>query len=389
VASKSLDAKEVEMDELSTPWPLIQRVIAVAGNPQDTSSPAAVTIQLRDATGHDYTLRLSSAAAVGLCTLLSTHPRMRQTFRELAGTDRFRVDEFTPAFEIYIEPETHADRTKLVAVLSALATDESQYCFAINDSTGRPEPGVILDVIDEQQLDQIVDAIRRIHDLGIAIGPPHVAYRERITRRAEVDYAHKKQSGGSGEFARVKLVLEPVPDNRGHSFMSTRADSILRADFIDGVERGVRSSMASGVLAGFPVIGVRVLLVDGAQHDVDSRVIAFETAAQAAVREALRQGEPELVEPVMRVEIVTPEEHLPAIIDDLKGRRGLTDGRGRRSRDGIVVTATVPATHLFGYTKSLAAITHGRASCTMQFDHYTGVLLPDDPGFRPAAAARA
>src|SRR5580693_2659491 len=115
------------MDEPSTPWPLVQRVVAVAGNPQDTSSPAAVTIQLRDAAGHDYTLRLSSAAAVGLCTLLSTHPRMQQTFRELAGTDRFRVDEFTPAFEIYIEPETHADRTKLVAALSALATDESRY----------------------------------------------------------------------------------------------------------------------------------------------------------------------------------------------------------------------------------------------------------------------
>jgi elongation factor G len=223
----------------------------------------------------------------------------------------------------------------------------------------------------------------------MTIAPPHVAYRERITRRAEVDYTHMKQSGGSGEFARVKLVLEPVPDNHGHSFMSTRADSILRADFIDGVERGVRSSMASGVLAGFPVIGVRVLLVDGAQHDVDSTVVAFETAAQAAVREALRQGEPELVEPVMRVEIVTPEDHLPAVIDDLKGRRGLTDGRGRRSRDGIVVTATVPATHLFGHAKSLAAITHGRASCTMQFDHYARVLLPDDPGFRPAAAARA
>ena len=120
------------MDEPSTPWPLIQRVISVAGNPQDTSSPAAVTIQLRDAAGHDYTLRLSSAAAVGLCTLLSTHPRMRQTFRELAGTDRFRVDEFTPAFEIYIEPETYADRTKLMAALSALAADDTQFWFAIN-----------------------------------------------------------------------------------------------------------------------------------------------------------------------------------------------------------------------------------------------------------------
>jgi elongation factor G len=385
VASKSLDAKEVEMDEPSAPWPLIQRVIAVAGNPQDTSSPAAVTIQLRDAAGHDYTLRLSSAAAVGLCTLLSTHPRMRQTFRELAGTDRFRIDELVPVFEIYIKPETDTDRTKLVAVLSALAADDTQFSFAIEEYTG----DVQLDVIDEQQLDRVLDAIGRIHHLGIIIGPPHVAYRERITRRAEVDYAHKKQTGSSGEFARIKLVLEPVPGDYGHSFMSIRADSILRADFIDGVERGVRSSMAAGVLAGCPVIGVRVLLVDGAHHDVDSTVVAFETAAQGAVREALRQAEPELVEPVMRVEIVTPEDHLPAIIDDLKGRRGLTDGRGRRSRDGIVVTATVPATHLFGYAKSLAAITHGRASCTMQFDHYTRVLLPDDPGFRPAAAVRA
>lgn len=372
------------MDEPSAPWPLIQRVIAVAGNPQDTSSPAAVTIQLRDAAGHDYTLRLSSAAAVGLCTLLLSHPR-QQTFRDLAGTDRFRVDEFVPAFETYIEPETDTDRTKLMAALSALAADDTQFYFAVNESTG----GVQLDVIDEQQLDQIVDAIRRIPHLEITIGPPHVAYRERITRRAEVDYTHKKQSGGSGEFARLKLVLEPVPDDHGHSFMSTRVDSILRADFIDGVERSVRSSMLSGVLGGFPVIGVRVLLVDGAHHDVDSTVVAFETAARAAVREALRQGEPELLEPVMRVEIVTPEDHVPAIIDDLKDRRGLTDGRGRRSRDGIVVTATVPATHLFGYAKSLAAITHGRSSCTMQFDHYTRVLLPDDPGFRPAAAARA
>jgi elongation factor G len=373
------------MDEPSAPWPLIQRVIAVAGNPQDTSSPAAVTIQLRDTAGHDYTLRLSSAAAVGLCTLLSIHPWMRQTFRELAGTDRFRVDEFVPAFDIYIEPETHADRTKLMAALSALAADDTQFSFAVDESTG----GVQLDVIDEQQLDQILDAIRRIDHLEITVGPPQVAFRERITRRAEVDYTHKKHSGGRGEFARLKLVLEPVPDDRGHSFMSTRADSILRADFIDGVERGVRSGMATGVLGGFPVIGVRVLLVDGAHHDVDSTVVAFETAAQAAVREALRLGEPELLEPVMRVEIVAPEDHLPAIIDDLKGRRGLTDGRGRRSRDGIVVTATIPATHLFGYAKSLAAITHGRASFTMQFDHYARVLTPDDPGFRPAAAVRA
>jgi elongation factor G len=373
------------MDEPSAPWPPIQRVIAVAGNPQDTSSPAAVTIQLRDAAGHDYTLRLSSAAAVGLCTLLSTHPRMQQTFRELAGTDRFRVDEFVPAFETFIEPNTDADRSKLMAALSALAADDTQFCFASNEYTG----GVQLDVIDEQQLDQILEAIRRVHQLEITVGPPHVAYRERITRRAEVDYTHKKRIGAGNEFARVKLVLEPVPDDHGHSFMSTRVDSILHADFIDGVERGVRSSMASGVLGGFPVIGVRVLLVDGAHHDVDSKVVAFETAAGSAVREALRQGEPELLEPMMRVEIVTPEEYLPAIIDDLKGRRGLTDGRGRRSRDGIVVTATVSATHLFGYAKSLAAITHGRASCTMQFDHYTRVPLPDDPGFRPAAAARA
>jgi elongation factor G len=242
--------------------------------------------------------------------------------------------------------------------------------------------------IDELQLDQIINALRT--SVGeVIVGPPQIAYREQITRRADCDYTHKKLTGTGGEFARATLVLEPLLPRDGISFMGVRARKALSEEYIAAVERGVRSALASGVLGGFPVIGVRALLVDGAFHDTDSTPLAFEFAARAATKEALRQGEPVLLEPIMRVDIITPEEYVDAIIRELKSRRGNTDGRGRRSPDGIVITATVPAAALFGYASLLRSITEGRGRFTAQFETYMTVPRPDDPSFRPAVGMRA
>jgi elongation factor G len=295
------------------------------------------------------------------------------------------MDQFAPALELMVEPNRAEDRGKLLAALSALAIDHPNFCFTAAAGDGNTNIGAI----DELQLREIVDAVRRDHGVEIAIGKPQTAYRERITRHAEIDYTHKEQIGGQGEYARMKLVLEPTPSDYGHTFMSIRVRGILSEEFIDAVERGVRSGLAAGVLAGFPAIGMRVLLVDAAFHETDSTALTFEIAARSAVREGLRQGEPQLLEPIMRVNIATPQDCLGGILDDLKTRHGATDGRARRSRSGVVLTALVPAAKLIAYADSLKAMTGGRATFSTQFDRYAPIPSHDDPSFRPAAAARA
>ena len=371
------------MEKISADWPLIVRANNMICAPDGTltNSPAAVEIQLSDVKGQTHTLRLSSAAAIMISSFLINYPEAKRAFAEQRVNRPFRIDKFAPAIEIMIELGSDVDFAKLAGALSALTIDHSNFCFAIDRATGN----AILGAIDEMQLAELLDAVKRVHGVQIkTIGRPQVAYRERITRRTEIDYIHKKQSGGAGEFARVKLVLEPTPDDYEHAFMAIRARSILREDFIDAAECGVRNSLTSGVLAGFPVIGMRVLLIDGASHDTNSTALAFEMAAQEAIREGLRQAVPEILEPIMRVEIVTPEIFLDAIIDDLKARQGTTDGRGRRSRSGIVVDALVSAVNLFGYAASLRATTEGRATFTTQFDRYAPLPRDGDAPFRPA-----
>jgi elongation factor G len=214
--------------------------------------------------------------------------------------------------------------------------------------------------------------MRREFGVEANVGAPQVAYRETITQTAEVDYTHKKQTGGSGQFARVKMTIEPLPPGGGHEFESKITGGSIPKDFIPGVEKGVGSVMDSGPLAGFPVIDVRVVLFDGAYHDVDSSVLAFEIAGRMAMREGLRKAGARVLEPIMAVEAVTPDEYIGDIIGDLNSRRGQINGTEVR---GVVtmVKADVPLANMFGYINALRSFSQGRAQFTMQFSHYEQV----------------
>jgi elongation factor G len=339
---------------------------------------------MSDRAGGTYALNLSSEAAVQLCVMLSRHPPAQLALEALVRGGRFRLDDFVPIIEVEIAPEDAAGRAELAAALASLAAEDTQIRFENNAGSGT----VKLAGIDERQLDEKISALRAIYKAQLDIGPPQIAYRERIIGRAEVDYRHKRQIGGTGEFARVRLVLEPLPSREGISFIGIRVRDILNDDYIAAVERGVRAALASGPAAGFPVIGVRALLVDAALHPTDSSALAFEIAARAATLEALQIGEPVMLEPIMRLDIVTPEEHVDSIVEDLKARRGHTDGRGRRSPDGIVIVASVPAANLFGYAAALLSMAGERACFLPQFESYAPVPGPQDPAFRPAVGLR-
>jgi elongation factor G len=204
------------------------------------------------------------------------------------------------------------------------------------------------------------------------VGAPQVAYRETITRRAEIDYTHKKQTGGSGQFARIKLVFEPGEPGSGFKFESKVVGGSVPKEYVPGVQKGLASAKESGILAGFPVIDFKVALVDGAYHDVDSSVLAFEIAARAAFREGMQKAGPVLLEPVMKVEVVTPEDYMGDIIGDLNSRRGQISGMDQRG-NARVIDAMVPLANMFGYVNTLRSMSQGRAQYTMQFDHYEPV----------------
>jgi elongation factor G len=199
-----------------------------------------------------------------------------------------------------------------------------------------------------------------------------VAYRETLTRKTEVDYTHKKQTGGTGQFARVKFVVEPNEVGKGYLFESKIVGGSVPKEYIPGVEKGLESVMNSGPLAGFPVVDVKVQLVDGAYHEVDSSALAFEIASRAAFREALQKGGAVLLEPIMKVECVTPEDYTGSVIGDLTGRRGQVQGQDMRG-NAIVINAMVPLANMFGYVNTLRSMSQGRATFTMQFDHYEQV----------------
>jgi len=224
----------------------------------------------------------------------------------------------------------------------------------------------------ELHLDILVDRLKREFRVEANIGAPQVAYRETISHATEIDYTHKKQTGGSGQFARVKLEIEPTEAGEGFSFESRIVGGAVPKDYIPGVEKGIRSVMDSGPLAGFPVIDFKVALVDGAFHDVDSSVLAFEIASRAAMREGLRKAGAKLLEPIMRVEVVTPEEFTGSIIGDLTSRRGQVQGQEVRG-NANVVEAFVPLANMFKYIDTLRSMSQGRAQFTMQFAHYEPV----------------
>jgi elongation factor G len=224
----------------------------------------------------------------------------------------------------------------------------------------------------ELHLDIKVDILKRTYKVEANIGAPQVAYRERITKPVTIDYTHKKQTGGTGQYARVKIIAEPNEPGKGYEFESKIVGGNVPKEYIPGVEKGLESVMGSGVLAGFPVVDLKVQLVDGAYHDVDSSALAFEIASRAALREALQKGGSVLLEPIMKVEVVTPEDYTGSVIGDLNSRRGQIQGQDMRG-NANVVNAMVPLANMFGYVNTLRSMSQGRATFTMQFDHYEQV----------------
>ena len=291
--------------------------------------------------------------------------------------------------EIAIEPKTKADQEKLSQGLGRLAAEDPSFRVETDQESGQ----TIMKGMGELHLDILIDRLKREFKVEANIGAPQVAYRETVSREAEIDYTHKKQSGGSGQFARIKLVISPTAVGEGYSFESKIVGGSVPKEYIPGVEKGIRSVMDSGPLAGFPVIDFKVELIDGASHDVDSSVLAFEIAARAAMRDGMKKAGAKLLEPIMKVEVVTPEEYTGGIIGDLTSRRGQMQGQEARG-NAVVINAFVPLANMFGYISTLRSMSSGRAQFTMQFDHYretpSSFSDPDGPDdFPPAIGMRA
>jgi elongation factor G len=273
-----------------------------------------------------------------------------------------------PVIEIAIEPKTKGDQEKLALALQRLAAEDPSFRVSTDHESGQTR----LKGMGELHLDIKVDILKRTYKVEANIGAPQVAYRETLGRKAEIDYTHKKQTGGTGQFARVKLVFEPLPPGSGFVFENEIVGGSIPREFIPGVEKGIKSVMNSGPLVGFPVIDFKVSLIDGAFHDVDSSVLAFEIAARAAFREASEKVAMKLLEPVMKVEVVSPEDYVGTVIGDLNSRRGMILGQEMRG-NATVINAMVPLANMFGYVNNLRSATQGRANYTMQFDHYEAV----------------
>ncbi|MAQ39226.1 translation elongation factor G [Thioclava sediminum] len=273
-----------------------------------------------------------------------------------------------PVIEIAVEPKSKADQEKMGLALQRLAAEDPSFRVETDLESGQ----TIMKGMGELHLDILVDRMKREFKVEANIGAPQVAYRETISHATEIDYTHKKQTGGTGQFARVKLEITPTEPGEGYSFESRIVGGAVPKEYIPGVEKGIKSVMDSGPLAGFPVIDFKVALVDGAFHDVDSSVLAFEIASRAAMREGLRKAGAKLLEPMMKVEVVTPEEYTGGIIGDLTSRRGQVQGQDTRG-NAVVVNAFVPLANMFGYINNLRSMSSGRAVFTMLFSHYEAV----------------
>ena len=273
-----------------------------------------------------------------------------------------------PVIEIAVEPKSKADQEKMSNALQRLAAEDPSFRVETDLESGQ----TIMKGMGELHLDILVDRMKREFKVEANIGAPQVAYRETISREAEIDYTHKKQTGGTGQFARVKIVITPTEPGEGYSFESRIVGGAVPKEYIPGVEKGIQSVMDSGPLAGFPVIDFKCALIDGAFHDVDSSVLAFEIATRAAMREGLKKAGAKLLEPMMKVEVLTPEEYTGGIIGDLTSRRGQVSGQEQRG-NAIAIQAFVPLANMFGYINNLRSMSSGRAQFTMQFDHYEAV----------------
>ncbi len=279
-----------------------------------------------------------------------------------------RMEFPEPVIEVAVEPKTKADQEKMGLALSRLAAEDPSFRVTSDIESGQ----TVIKGMGELHLEIIVDRMRREFKVEANVGAPQVAYRETITRLAEIDYTHKKQSGGSGQFGRVKIVFEPLEAGSGFVFENKIVGGAVPREYIPGVQKGIVSAMDNGVVAGFPLIDFKATLIDGAYHDVDSSALAFEIAARAAFREGIGKCAPRLLEPIMKVEVVTPEEYMGDIIGDLNSRRGQISSMDQRA-NARVINAMVPLASMFGYVNTLRSMSQGRAQFSMQFDHYEQV----------------
>ncbi len=273
-----------------------------------------------------------------------------------------------PVIEMKVEPKTKVDQEKMAVALYKLAAEDPSFRVSTDSESGE----TIIKGMGELHLDIKVDILKRTHKVEVTVGAPQVAYREAITRKITKDYTHKKQTGGTGQYARVILEIEPAEKGAGNSFESRVVGGSVPKEYIPGVEKGLNSVLSSGPVIGFPVVDMKVALIDGAYHDVDSSAIAFEIATRAAMREAFEQAGAVLLEPIMKVECTSPEEYLGGVIGDLNSRRGQIMGTTTRG-NAQIVNAMVPLANMFGYINNLRSMSQGRASYTMQFDHYEQV----------------
>ncbi|MFN4089491.1 MAG: elongation factor G, partial [Alphaproteobacteria bacterium] len=279
-----------------------------------------------------------------------------------------RMEFPDPVIEVAVEPKSKADQEKMGVALNRLAQEDPSFRVSVDHESGQ----TVIKGMGELHLEILVDRMKREFKVDANVGAPQVAYREAISRKAEVDYTHKKQTGGSGQYARIKLVFEPQERGAGNLFDAKIVGGAVPKEYIPGVEKGLKSAWQTGVLVGFPVVDVKISLIDGAYHDVDSSVLAFEIAARAAFKEGMEKAKPLLLEPIMRVECVTPDEYMGDIIGDLNSRRGQVTGMDQRG-NARVVNAMVPLANMFGYVNTLRSMSQGRAQYTMHFDHYEQV----------------
>ena len=273
-----------------------------------------------------------------------------------------------PVIEIAIEPNTKADQEKMGIALSRMAAEDPSFKVSSDTETGQ----TIIKGMGELHLEIKVDILKREYKVDAKVGAPQVAYRETITKQGEIDYTHKKQSGGAGQFARVKIIFEPLEPGAGFVFDNKIVGGAIPKEYIPGVIKGLQSAMGAGVIAGFPMIDFKATLIDGAFHDVDSSVLAFEIAARAAFREGIAKCAPRLLEPIMKVDVVTPEDYMGDIIGDLNSRRGQVSGMDQRG-NAREISAMVPLANMFGYVNILRSMSQGRAQFSMVFDHYDQV----------------
>jgi elongation factor G len=279
-----------------------------------------------------------------------------------------RMDFPDPVIEVAVEAKTKADQDKLSLALARLADEDPSFRVGTDQESGQ----TVIKGMGELHLEILIDRMRREFKVDANVGQPQVAYRETITRKADIDYTHKKQSGGAGQFARVKIEIEPLEPGAGFEFDSKIRGGNVPTEYIPSVKKGFDAARQTGIIAGFPVIDFKAMLVDGAYHDVDSSALAFEIAGRAAFREIIGRAKPALLEPMMKVEVVTPDSYLGDVIGDLNSRRGQIEGMEPRS-NAQVIRAQVPLATMFGYVNTLRSLTQGRGQFTMEFDHYQKV----------------